>query len=117
MTIKGRMQRFSEWKNDKVLDAENRAVIQLEQKIMAEDGIDYAELMHRIETDPHYSLVIKMQRLSIDSVMMPTKGKKLKQEFLDSLTPEEMKVYETEVGSSAEIVGKEIKAKLKRKLV
>lgn len=106
---------MDETKTDKILIAEQRAVAQLYQKLMKEDKISYEELMERMETDPHYSLVRKMQILAVDSVLMPTKGKKVKADFMANLSPEELEIYQNEVGGSAEIIGNQIKSKLKRK--
>ncbi len=106
---------LNEAKTDKILIAEQQAVGQLYQRIMKEDGITYEELMDRMETDPHYSLVKKMQILAVDSVLMPTKGKQIKADFMANLSPEELEIYQNEVGNSAEIIGNQIKSKLKRK--
>lgn len=66
---------------------------------MKKDNITYEECIEKIDgADPVYSLGWKMQIYMIDSISTANlKMKKRKKEFLESLTPEETEIYNSEV--------------------
>lgn len=113
-------QRFMDAKYDAVLQAEGKAIYDLQVKMAAEDGVSLEEMMRMCIEEPKYSLAVKLQRYMVDSSLQPTKMKKLKKEFIESLTPEERKIYDEEVvgmdmhGMVKKAVKEQVKVKKKK---
>lgn len=88
--------RIEEW--NRILDDES--IRRYIKKIMQEDGVSYEEAWRLVKEDPKYSMGYKMCSPSI-VVMLTMRGGKAR--FRKMLTPEELKIFDTEVDGKIDI--------------
>lgn len=81
---------------------------------MKEDGVDIEEACRLCREDPKYSLGRKIQIYMIRSTTDIRHRKMHKQELMDSLSDEELRIYDDEVADLN--MGKMVKEELKRRM-
>ena len=77
--------------------AESMAVVQFYQKVAKEDNISYNDAVYLCQHEPKYTLGVKIQIYMVDAAIDVLHKKKYLKILMDSLTPEEKKIYDEEV--------------------
>lgn len=94
MTVKDKILAIpkSVWKADEELNnyLDSIAVSEYYAKICKEDGVSFEEAIHLCETEPKYSMGLKMCSPAVVTMLQFSKGR---QKFASWLTPEELKIF------------------------